>query len=408
MRTRLTDLLGIEHPVMLAGMGGVSYHRLVAAVSRGRRHRHARRVDDAARRAGRRDRRGARSSPPSRSASTCSPPLPGQVEAGIDDVIDGGARIFVAGLGVPRDVVDAAARRRNVLVGIMCGKVRHAVSAVASGCDFVVAQGTEAGGHTGTVATMALVPQVVDAVGDRVPVVAAGGLFDGRGLAAALALGADGVWIGTRFIATPEARAVNGYKDDAARHRRGRHGRRRAPTPARPCRVVRNEWTQHFEDHPDELAAVPAAGVGVGARRRQPPRRTRRHRRSTSTASSIPPARASARSTRSSRPASSCTASSPRPRRRWPASTASAAWSRDEHERPRRSDIVERRGPTTSCPALAATTSRIPNVSAAYDAEWDAHGHMDAAVAAGARVVRRPADRRARPSTSNASPGAPR
>ena len=74
----------------------------------------------------------------------------------------------------------------------MCGKVRHAVAAVASGCDFVVAQGTEGGGHTGTVATMALVPQVVDAVGDKVAVVAAGGLFDGRGLAASLALGADG------------------------------------------------------------------------------------------------------------------------------------------------------------------------------------------------------------------------
>src|SRR6476661_4727890 len=138
--------------------------------------------------------------------------LPGQVEEGIQDVIAGGARIFVAGLGVPRDVIDAL-HRANVLVGSMCGKVRHAVSAVASGCDFVVAQGTEAGGHTGTVATIALVPQVVDAVGDRVPVVAAGGLFDGRGLAASLSLGADGVWVGTRFIATPEARAFDGYKD---------------------------------------------------------------------------------------------------------------------------------------------------------------------------------------------------
>ena len=78
----------------------------------------------------------------------------------------------------------------------MCGKVRHAIAAVEAGCDLVVAQGTEAGGHTGTVATMPLVPQIVDAVGDRVPVVAAGGIFDGRGLAAALALGADGVWIG--------------------------------------------------------------------------------------------------------------------------------------------------------------------------------------------------------------------
>src|SRR5207244_5939484 len=99
----------------------------------------------------------------------------------------------------------------------MCGKVRHAVAAVEAGCDIVVAQGTEAGGHTGQVATMPLVPQIVDAVGERVPVVAAGGIFDGRGLAAALALGADGVWIGTRFIATPEARATPGYTDTLVR-----------------------------------------------------------------------------------------------------------------------------------------------------------------------------------------------
>src|SRR5207237_10535340 len=99
----------------------------------------------------------------------------------------------------------------------MCGKVAHAVRAVQAGCDLVVAQGTEAGGHTGTVATMPLVPQIVDAVGAQVPVVAAGGIFDGRGLAAALALGAGGGWVGTRFIATPEARSTAGYKDGLLR-----------------------------------------------------------------------------------------------------------------------------------------------------------------------------------------------
>ena len=98
------------------------------------------------------------------------------------------------------------------------------ISAVASGCDFVVAQGTEAGGHTGTVATMALVPQVVDAVGEQVPVVAAGGLFDGRGLAAALCprrrrrVG--------RHPVHRHARGARGQRlqGDAGRHRRGRHG----------------------------------------------------------------------------------------------------------------------------------------------------------------------------------------
>ncbi len=181
--------------------------------------------------------------------------MPGQVDAGIQAVIDGGARIFVAGLGVPRDVIDRL-HAANVLVGSMCGKVRHATGAVASGVDFVVAQGTEAGGHTGFVATMALVPQVVDAVGDEVPVVAAGGLFDGRGLAASLALGADGVWIGTRFIATPEAQAVNGYKDALL----GLHEDGTVISKSftgKTCRVVRNDWTNYYEQHPDELQPFP-------------------------------------------------------------------------------------------------------------------------------------------------------
>ncbi|MGI8794140.1 MAG: NAD(P)H-dependent flavin oxidoreductase, partial [Acidimicrobiales bacterium] len=117
-------------------------------------------------------------------------------------------------------------------------------------------QGTEAGGHTGQVATMPLVPQIVGAVGDKVPVVAAGGIFDGRGLAAALALGADGVWVGTRFIATPEARAVRGYKDTLVNL--GEDGTivSRAYT-GKTCRVVRNSYTQYFEEHPDELVAFP-------------------------------------------------------------------------------------------------------------------------------------------------------
>ena len=184
--------------------------------------------------------------------------MPGQVEAGIQAVIEGGARIFVAGLGVPREAVDAL-HDANVLVGSMCGKVRHAVNAVASGCDFVVAQGTEGGGHTGTVATMALVPQVVDAVGEQVPVVAAGGLFDGRGLAAALTLGADGVWVGTRFIATPEARTVDGYKETLVELPEDGTVISRSFT-GKTCRVVRNEWTQHFEEHPEELQPFPGPG----------------------------------------------------------------------------------------------------------------------------------------------------
>jgi enoyl-[acyl-carrier protein] reductase II len=258
LHTRLTDLLEIEHPVMLAGMGGVSYHRLVAAVS-------------------------AAGGIGTLGASTMGPEelpeemalvrqltdkpfgvdlltaMPGQVERGIQSVIEGGARIFVAGLGVPREAIDLL-HSHNILVGSMCGKVRHAVGAVASGVDFVVAQGTEGGGHTGTVATMALVPQVVDAVGDKVPVVAAGGLFDGRGLAASLALGADGVWIGTRFIATPEARAVKGYKETLVGMREDDTVISRAYT-GKTCRVVRNDWTNHYDQHPQDLQPFPAQAI---------------------------------------------------------------------------------------------------------------------------------------------------
>jgi len=254
MRTRLTELLDIEHPVMLAGMGGVSYSALVAAVSE----------------AGGIGTFGASTMRPGQLVQeiatvktlTSKPfgvdlltAFEGQVESGIQAVIDGGARIFVAGLGVPREVIDLL-HVNNVLVGSMCGKVRHAIAAAASGCDFVVAQGTEAGGHTGLVATMALVPQVVDAVGAQIPVVAAGGLFDGRGLAAALALGADGVWIGTRFIATPEAQAVNGYKEALLASAEDGTVISKSYT-GKTCRVVRNEWTNHFESNPDELQPFP-------------------------------------------------------------------------------------------------------------------------------------------------------
>lgn len=248
----------IEHPVMLAGMGGVSYHQLVAAVSEagGIGTFGASTMRD-----------GELAKEITALKTITSKPfgvdlltaLPQHLEQGIRDVVAGGAKIFVAGLGVPRDVIDLL-HSHNILVGSMCGKVRHAVAAVASGCDFVVAQGTEAGGHTGLVATMALVPQVVDAVSAQVPVVAAGGLFDGRGLAACLALGADGVWIGTRFIATNEARAVNGYKEALVASREDDTVISRSYT-GKPCRVVRNEWTSYYEQHPEEIQAFPLQAI---------------------------------------------------------------------------------------------------------------------------------------------------
>jgi enoyl-[acyl-carrier protein] reductase II len=254
MQTRLTELLQIEHPVMLAGMGGVAYHELVVAVSN----------------AGGIGTLGAapltlelmEREINSINKGTDKPfgvdllaALPDSLTRGVELIVSGGAALFVAGLGVPRDIIGRL-HEAGVLVASMCGKVRHAVSAVESGCDFVIVQGTEAGGHTGLIATMPLVPQVVDAVGERVPVVAAGGIFDGRGLAAAIALGADGVWMGTRFIATPEARTVRGYKD--ALVRTGEDGTVISKGySGKPMRTVRNEWTNYVEEHPDVLRPFP-------------------------------------------------------------------------------------------------------------------------------------------------------
>ena len=260
MKTRLTEMLDIELPIMLAGMGGVSYSDLVAAVSEaggigtfGAAPMTTELLVEEMAKV-----RSLTKKPFGVDLLTASPD---SVARNIKAVIEGGASIYVAGLGVPREVIDEL-HSHNILVGSMCGKVRHAVAAVASGCDFVVAQGTEAGGHTGTVATMALVPQVVDAVKGKVPVVAAGGIFDGRGLVAALALGAEGVWVGTKFIATHEAHTGNGYKEKILEMAEDDTVISKAYT-GKTCRVARTEWTQHFDEHPEELQGFPQQAIAT-------------------------------------------------------------------------------------------------------------------------------------------------
>jgi enoyl-[acyl-carrier protein] reductase II len=164
--------------------------------------------------------------------------------------------MLVNALGPPPAYAIEAAHAQGVLVGALCGSPRHAQRNLERGVDVMIARGTEAGGHTGLVATLPLVPQIVDAVGDRVPVVAAGGIFDGRGLAAALSLGADGIWVGTRFIATPEARSVKGYKDALIASAEDGTTISRAYS-GKPMRVVANGYTEYFDSHPEELQPFP-------------------------------------------------------------------------------------------------------------------------------------------------------
>jgi nitronate monooxygenase len=130
----------------------------------------------------------------------------------IDVIVGMGVPVLATGLGDPGPFMKQL-RDANMKVVSLVGNVKGAQKVLAAGVDAVVAQGTEAGGHTGRIGTMALLPQVLDVAGDT-PVIAAGGIGDGRGLAAALAMGCDAVWCGTIFIGTNEAQL-----DDARKQR---------------------------------------------------------------------------------------------------------------------------------------------------------------------------------------------
>jgi NAD(P)H-dependent flavin oxidoreductase YrpB (nitropropane dioxygenase family) len=128
---------------------------------------------------------------------------PGFTRSQIDTILEEKVPVFASGLGNPAPFVEEF-HAAGVKVIALVGNVKNARRVAEGGTDVVVAQGAEAGGHTGRVGTMAVVPQVVDAVAPT-PVLAAGGIGDGRGLAAALCLGAVGVWVGTAFVVSKEA-----------------------------------------------------------------------------------------------------------------------------------------------------------------------------------------------------------
>src|SRR5579859_7440825 len=164
-------------------------------------------------------------------------------------------RLIANALGSPPpDVLDAA-HSREILVAALAGKAEHARRHVDSCVDIVVAQGYEAGGHTGEIASMVLVPEVVDAVGAEVPVLAAGGIGCGRQIAAALALGAAGVWMGSAWLLCAEYHVggtamqtalVNASSSDTVRSR---------IYTGKPARLLKNRWTQAWSepDAPDPL-----------------------------------------------------------------------------------------------------------------------------------------------------------
>jgi enoyl-[acyl-carrier protein] reductase II len=253
IRTPLCDMLGIQYPILLAGMGGVAYAELCAAVSNaggfgtlGMAGRSQAEIREEIRKV--------RDLTDKPFGVDLLAAVPESLERTADLIIEGGAAAFISGLGVPPPHLVKKFHDAGLKVMNVSGTVRHAKSAEAGGLDAVVAQGTEAGGHTGRVAGIALIPQVVDAV--KIPVIAAGSIVDGRGLAAALALGAQAVWMGTRFIASAEAHAGAMYKqviveadDETTIVTRAYSGK--------PMRVFKNEYVMDWERRPQEIQKFP-------------------------------------------------------------------------------------------------------------------------------------------------------
>ena len=157
------------------------------------------------------------------------------------------AALVVNALGPPPPHMLDSAHAAGRIVGALAGKAQHAERHVAAGVDLVIAQGSEAGGHTGEIGTMVLIPEVVDAVGDKVPVLGAGGIGRGRQMAASMALGAEGVWCGSVWLTTEEAETHPTVKQKFLEATSSDTLRSKSRT-GKPARQLRTAWTDAWED----------------------------------------------------------------------------------------------------------------------------------------------------------------
>ncbi|MCJ1286715.1 hypothetical protein MMC26_006061 [Xylographa opegraphella] len=284
IRTTVTDLLKINHPVMLAGMNVAAGPKLAAAVTN----------------AGgigviggvgytpdmlREQISELKSFLKDKDAPFGVDLLLPQVGAGarktnydytkgkLDDligiIIDSGAKLFVSAVGVPPMHVVERLHKAGVLYMNMIGHPKHVQKCLDVGVDIICAQGGEGGGHTGDVPTTILIPTVVQMVkgktspmtGDPVQVVAAGGLFNGQSLAAALMLGASAVWIGTRFVLSKEAGAPKAHQE-AVRTSGFDDNVRTIIFTGRPLRVRMNAYIKNWEENrASEIKELTAKGV---------------------------------------------------------------------------------------------------------------------------------------------------
>ncbi|MFE1945921.1 NAD(P)H-dependent flavin oxidoreductase [Streptomyces massasporeus] len=259
--TALTRLTGVRHPIVQTGMGWVAGPRLVSASAN----------------AGALGILASATMTPGRLRETVrevkartDAPFGVNLRADAADagdrvriLIEEGVRVASFALAPSRELI-AELKEAGVVVMPTVGARRHAEKVEAWGADAVLVQGTEGGGHTGEVATTVLLPQVVDAV--RIPVVAAGGFFDGRGLAAALAYGAAGVAMGTRFLLTSDSAVPDAVK---ARYLAAtvRDVTVTRAVDGLPHRMLRTELVAALEDTGRARALVRAVRAAAGFRR---------------------------------------------------------------------------------------------------------------------------------------------
>ncbi|EEH37786.1 2-nitropropane dioxygenase [Paracoccidioides lutzii Pb01] len=281
--TPLTTLLGIQYPILLAGMARTSGGPLAAAVSN----------------AGGLGTVGGLGYTPAQldemltelKSYLKSPNLPfgvdlalpkvgkgarktnhdythGQLDELIEVTIKHGAKLFVSAVGVPPAHVIKRLHEAGILVMNMVGAPKHAEKALQAGVDIICAQGGEGGGHTGDVPFSVLIPAVVDVArkykspltGQPAQVVAAGGVNDGRSLAASLMLGATGVWIGTRFVASEESGASRMHKEAVVRAGFGDTATTLVVS-GRPLRVLPNDYIKEWHSKPEEIRKLTEAGI---------------------------------------------------------------------------------------------------------------------------------------------------
>lgn len=186
----------------------------------------------------------------------------------IDVAFENEVSFFASALGSPPPWLVDRCHAAGIPVAALAGRVDHAIAHKEAGCDIIIAQGTEGGGHTGEIATMVLIPQVVDAVAP-VPVLAAGGIACGRQVAAAIALGAQGVWCGSVWLTTNEAETAPVVKEKFLAATSSDTLRSRSLT-GKPARMLRSAWTEAWQqpDAPQPLP-MPLQSVLVGDAQRR-------------------------------------------------------------------------------------------------------------------------------------------